>query len=116
VADGDVIYSTQGSKFVRLTDNATGGTNGQWIDCGEYDSALIAIDFAPGTFVGTYEVDLSNAATIPLNTANGVPAAAGTTSSANVSIPVAPRWIKGRVSAFTSGAISVNVILRSNGI
>lgn len=107
MAHGDIEFQSLGAQTATLLDAAAATTDGVWIDVGEYENASVHFDFATGTGVGTVQFRGSDLPTKPDNTAHGVQIGTDQTASSLSSTLTLPRWVKCRVTAFTSGTISV---------
>lgn len=82
--------------------NAAGTTNGVWIDLRGLGLASVSIE---GIGTATAHVCCSNAAAKPDNTTHGLQLGDDLTADAMVSLLVPVRWLKVRISAWTSGTV-----------
>jgi len=84
-------------------------TDGTWISLKGRHPLTLTIE---GDFVGTVQILGSNNPSEPLDTFNFAPIIGGVslTAPAIVSVDAAHAWIKARVTAYTSGAISAFVM------
>lgn len=91
-----------------LLESVTGTNDGTWQNLNGIHPASITVG---GTFVGTIKILVSNAPTKPLDSDNAqAQFGADITTPSTLSTDLPYRWIKARVSAFTSGAITVAVM------
>ncbi len=122
MSDGQIISNAQNgfngpSELTSLvTDTASATNTGVWIDARFMDKFSLDVT---GPFVGTVAIMGSNAATIPANATDGniiqtkisggsYAATITTTGIYDSGVDYAPvRWIKAKVTAYTSGSISV---------
>lgn len=89
----------------KLLDAAGAQTDGQWVDVRDITSGSIHLF---GTFDGTVDIRGSNAAEKPENSEHGIQIGSNLTAPALVAYSMPVRWVKARVTIYTSGSISVN--------
>lgn len=87
----------------KLLDVAGGTTDGQWVDVRGFKNFTVDIRL---TGTATAKVCGSNEPTKPANTAHGVQVGPDIITDSMVSITSPLRWLKCRVSSFSSGTIS----------
>jgi len=87
----------------QLLSGATSTGNGTWMDANGLNHMLITVR---GITTATVEIDLSNDLAEPLATDNGLTLGAPLTADGFVQADVTARWIKCRVTAYTSGTIN----------
>jgi hypothetical protein len=96
---------------VRLLSAATGTGNGEWVEARGFTAGSVHVS---GITTATVQVSISNSPTQPLPTDNGVNAGSALTANGMVNLnsflPV--RWIKARVTAYTSGSINADLELQ----
>lgn len=124
-ADGDVKLKTNAALHVVLTDAAAATGNGVWVDVSDYATGVIE---CTASLVSTVEIDGDCNTTRPADSANGYPLltaivnpAPPTTGIVVISPADAatattlrqmPRWIKTRVTAWTSGTVNCWMLAR----
>ena len=109
MANGDLIQHTGDMHHWIMLDDIGAGDDGVWIDAGgRYDNLSVHVT---GITTATVVINGSNAATKPANTVHGI-ALASVTADAMIQLTLIPIWIKGRISAWTSGDISAFGLLR----
>ena len=99
-ADGDVLFSAQ------LLTNIAATSNGQWVAIEGLNPFTIHVT---GITTATAELRVSNNSTKPLDTAHEVAyptAGASLTADGMWAIIDPVRWVKVRISAYTSGTIN----------
>jgi len=111
LANGDVISQGDYFKHIKLIDAKSATDNGVWVDCRRYDQASIHVS---GITTATVIINASNAASFPGNSSHEVQRAS-LSADGEIIYEVLPAFIKARISAWTSGATSVFIILRSTG-
>ena len=109
MANGDAITQTADYLHVKLQDTISATDNGVWINTCGYAAGTIHFTLA-GT--ATCQVYGSNAATIPAVSTHADQIGIDINGSQLVTLAVLPRWIKVRISAWTSGATSAIATLR----
>ena len=89
-----------------LLSGVTATSDGTWVRVKGKHPAQVTIE---GTFMGDVQILASNNPRQPLDSFNGAPVVDGVTHSApdNIKIDDAWEWVKARVTAYTSGSISV---------
>lgn len=87
----------------QLLTNATATGNGVWMDANGLNRFLIIVR---GITTATVEISISNDLTEPLATDHGVILGAPITADGFLQADVTARWVKARVSAYTSGTIN----------
>lgn len=114
MANGDLIDTVKAKSIARsassykLLDGQSSATDGVWIDTRLFSAGSVEIS---GTFVSTVEIHATNLAN-PAPTDNG--AVIGTASSPGFvqlvqsGIPLRSRYVKAKVTAYTSGSINAN--------
>ena len=108
MASGDIITNRKYFRHIRLLDALGATDNGVWIDCLSFTSISIEVS---GITTATVLINTSNAATKPANTAHGQLRATFTADGEYTSNNL-PRWLKARISPWTSGTISAIATLR----
>lgn len=108
MASGDVIQRTPSMLHVKLLDALVAVDDGVWIDTGDYKEASIHVS---GVTTATVKINGSGKATKPTATTHDIEMS-GVTADAIVDLPQLPRWLKARISAWTSGTISVFAVMR----
>src|SRR3990167_2131534 len=108
MASGDIITNRKYFRHIKLLDAIGAANDGVWIDCISFTSISIEVS---GITTATVLINSSNAATKPANTAHGQLRGTFTADGDHVSSNL-PRWIKARISAWTSGTISAIATLR----
>jgi hypothetical protein len=95
--------------FDRLLSGATGTTDGTWYNLQGNHPVTITIE---GTFAATVQVLVSNNPDRPLDSFNDCPRPDGIdhTTPSVITIDAAYKWVKVRVSAYTSGTISAFIL------
>lgn len=109
MADGDKIFEHRHILHYKLIDAAVATGNGVWIDTADYGSGTIHLTLA-GT--ATAQVFGSNAAAAPAASTDHAQIGVDINASSLVTIAVMPRWIKVKVSSWTSGAVSAFLCAR----
>ena len=115
MADGDKVFEHRHILHYKLIDAAVATDNGVWIDTADYPEGCVHVTIAGQA---TVQIFGSNAAAVP--GASTDHAQLGSDIVASGMFPVAnskngaPRWIKCKVSAWTSGAVSAFLVLRRN--
>ncbi len=89
-----------------LIDGAVATTDGAWVDVGRYSKCSIHVD---GITTATVTINGSNAQTIPADSANGDAIGSSITADGWVSLDPLPRWLKARVTVWSSGTVRVDV-------
>lgn len=108
MADGDVIYAREFKQW-KLIDAAAATDNGVWIDTAQFGDGDIEVTIS-GT--ATVQIRGSSAPTIPANASHVNQIGSDVTASGDYDMIRAPRWLKARVSAWSSGTVNVYVLLR----
>jgi hypothetical protein len=110
MADGDIIAPRHPQfTHVKLIDAAASTDNGVWIDTGQLDHGSIHIIIAT---TATVQIRGSDAATVPANATDGYQVGSDVTATGGFDISNLPRWLKAKVSAWTSGQVDVLATLR----
>lgn len=117
VATRDVIKAPEsqgnGALVSRLLTAVVAVDDGDWIDTLGYSPHSFEIT---GITIGTVQIRGSNAPTKPANTVHGFQIGADVTVAGSQLVvnqdPI--RWVKARVSAWTSGTISVDMVAEGN--
>lgn len=101
---GQTINTIQGRKVARATllSAVVATDDGVWIDIEGFNEQTVHIE---GITTATAKVNISATPTKPANNAHGIEAASCAADCAVV-VSMGVRWIKVRVSAYTSGTIS----------
>lgn len=108
--DGTVRARFAGGENWTLIDDEDGATNdGVWMDASDFWSGSVDVAIS-GT--ATVQIRGDDSVTRPANTAHGRQVGDDITSSGSYSLVYAPRWVKARVSAYTSGTVDVNATMR----
>jgi hypothetical protein len=114
MANGDLIDTVKAKSIARsasgykLLDGQAATTNGVWVDTRLFSVGSVEIS---GTFVGTVEIHATNLPN-PQATDNGI--AIGTISAPGFvalvqgGVPIRSRYVKAKVTAYTSGSINAN--------
>lgn len=114
MANGDLIDTIKAKSIARsasgykLLDGQAATTNGVWVDTRLFSGGSVEVS---GTFVGTVEIHATNLAN-PAPTDNGT--VIGTTTSpafvalVQSGVAVRSRFVKAKVTAYTSGSINAN--------
>lgn len=116
-ADGDVIDGSGPNpatftKCWKSTDAAVAVSNGVWVDARAFRSASV---HTFGTFVGTVQVRGSNAVADPGPTNHEIAIGSDITTATLTFITTLPvRWLKVRVSAYTSGTVNAYLCAHFN--
>jgi hypothetical protein len=92
-----------------LLDGLSAQDNGDWLDVEGYGKKTIEVIISNSAAVQVY---VSNAPTKPLNTEDHIKVGADVSASALIELTSPVRWLKAKVSAWTSGTVSAYV----NGI
>lgn len=111
MASGDVISRKERFVHIKMLDALAAADNGVWIECHGYDQVSIHID---GITTATVTVNASSKATKPANTVHDI-VRASLTADGEVTYQVLPRWMKCRISAWTSGTVSAFAVFRLTG-
>ena len=111
MANGKVDLQRPGIMQIRLIDALAATSDGQWIDTKGFDTASIQVT---GITTATVRIHTSNQPTIPANSSHEEERTS-VTADAEITYTILPRWIKARISAWTSGTISVFIVLRRVG-
>ena len=89
-----------------LLDAVVAQDNGDWLSVEGYGKKTIEIIISN---TATAQVYVSNAPTKPLNTADHIKVGADVAASALIELTSPVRWLKVKVSAWTSGTVSAYV-------
>jgi len=89
-----------------LLDAVAAQDNGDWLDVEGYGKKTIEIIISN---TATAQVYVSNAPAKPLNTADHIKVGADVTTSGLVELTSPVRWLKVKVSGWTSGTVSAYV-------
>lgn len=108
MANGDLIKSDKLYKQFVLIDAATAAADGVWIDVSNFERGSFHLVLG----VGTLQIRGSNEKLKPENTAHGFQIGTDATNETGITTEVLPRWIKGRVSAHTSGTHNIFAVIR----
>ena len=106
MANGTKYYMDPEWAHFTLIDGAVATTDGAWVDVGRYAKCSIHVD---GITTATVTINGSNAQAQPADSANGDQIGANITADGWASVDPLPRWIKARVTAWTSGTVRVDV-------
>lgn len=113
MADGDLIdqgaapsVSDYYTSF-KLIDAAVATDSGAWVDVRGF--ANLSLDVTLGGGTATVQLMGSNAPTRPANNVDGRQIGANITADGIVSVTTPVRWLKVKVSAYTSGTINANL-------
>lgn len=109
MANGTINATTKRAINVTLIDAAAATDDGTWIDTMDFAEGSIDVTISA---TATAQIRGSDAATKPADNTHGNQIGSDITSSGQYSIVNCPRWLKARVSAFTSGTVTVNATLR----
>ena len=84
---------------------------GEWVDARDWESLLAHVTIET---TATVIINGSNASTIPANSAHGITLASALTATGIFTLEAKeiPRWVKIRVSAWTSGDVDVDFKIR----
>lgn len=108
MADGDVVQKI-GSPEVRrhwlMIDDKVAVADGVWVDLSKFTKEL-ELRFT-GITTATLQVRGSSASTKPLDTDDQVQEGLDVIANGTVNIQHPPRWLKVKISAWTSGTIRV---------
>ena len=105
MADGDIQQDSSSIRTWLLTDAAVATGDGVWVTIGPFRQNInIHVD---GITTATVEIDGSSTSSIPANTNHGDQIGGNITADGHISLLEPPRWVKARVTAWTSGTISV---------
>lgn len=96
-------YSGPYTGSYTLLNGAQATDEGQWVDVSKFGSGSVDVQ---GTFVGTIQIQGSNADAQPANSTAGNQIGTNITAAGIVAISIPVRWIKATVTAYTSGSIS----------
>lgn len=116
-ADGDVIDGAgpNAASFMKCwksVDAAVAIGNGVWVDARAFRSASV---HTFGTFVGTAQVRGSNSVADPGAANHEIQIGADVTTATLTFITTLPvRWLKVRVSAYTSGTVNAYLCANAN--
>jgi hypothetical protein len=96
---------------VQLITNAVAAGNGEWVEARGFTAGSVHVS---GITTATVQVSISNSPTKPLATDNGVNAGTSISSNGMVNLNgVLPaRWVKARVTSYTSGTINADLELQ----
>ena len=111
MANGDVIETDSYYRLQKMIDAKAAVDVGFWIDTHGYDQSSIHVD---GITTATVIINSSNAAVKPANSSHEIQRASYTADVERTD-QVMPRWIKARISAWTSGTITVIIKLMRTG-
>ncbi len=112
-ADGDVFQEDNNLTHGVFVDAASGTTNGVWVDADHLGgSGSVEIT---GTGTWTIQIRGSNAETKPANTSHGSQIADNIVAADLYPLNVKTRWVKARVSAYTSGTPSAHYVIGKAG-
>ena len=109
MANGDSVYQSAETWHVKLQDAISATDNGVWIDTRGYPDGSIGVTIAT---TATIQIRGSDAPTIPANNTDGNQLGSDVTASTTLDLTDAPRWLKCKISAWTSGAVTVTATLR----
>lgn len=90
--------------YMTLHDAAGATANGPTVDVGEYEQGSIQVT---GTFVGQVQAEVSNDGTTWVALGSAI-----STPSLTAHSTINTRYYRARVSAWTSGAITVRVVFK----
>jgi hypothetical protein len=103
-------YASNFRGEYQLIDNAGATDSGVWVDFNQYRTGSIDVT---GTFVATLQLMGSNAQNIPSNVTDGNIIGSNITTAGLTAVTMPVRWIKVKVSAYTSGNVTVMLHARN---
>ena len=109
MANGDTVFQNADCFHVKLQDSTSATDNGVWIDTRGYSDGSITISIATTATVQIYGND---APAIPAAGTHSFQLGSDVTASTCLDLTDSPRWLKARISAWTSGAVIVTATLR----
>lgn len=109
MADGDRVFEHRHILHYILIDAKSATSDGAWIDTADFSDGNVHVNMAG---VATVQIYGSSRATVPASGTNDQQIGPNITSSMLYPIVGAPRWMKAVVSAWTSAAVSVFLVLR----
>lgn len=113
MANGDIILEARHERTWKLIDAISATSDGAWIDTGDFKDGSITVSIATTATVQIRGSDIgATDSTPPATATSGQQLGSDITASACLEITNCPRWIKAKISAWTSGAVNVNVTLR----
>lgn len=107
MASGDKRSTKDGLRHWTLLDGVAATDNGVWIDTEEHRLAGV-IDIS-GMTVATVQIYGSNAFAKPANATDGRQIGVDIVADTLLEIGALPRWVKTKISAWTSGTIIANL-------
>lgn len=113
MAVGIVDFYSVGKRQVRgkLLEAQAATTNGTWYPLNGVHPVSFAVNGAGAAFVGTVQLMFSNDQTKPPDSDNSQTQIGGNlTTPTSIEIDQPYQWVKARVSAYTSGNITVSVL------
>ncbi len=100
-------YDEKNRLNVYALQAATGTGDGEWVETGALRTASIHVE---GITTATVTITGSNELTMPLNTAHGVEfSASPLTADGLIELQVPTKYMKVRVTAYTSGTINAYI-------
>lgn len=111
MANGDQIDEKRGhkigswSKSYKLLDAVGATSNGKWIDTSLFPRCSVHVK---GTFTATIKIMGSNDEA-PADNVDGPQIGADITTEGLVSFELPCRWVKAKVTAYSSGSINANL-------
>ena len=109
MASGDFAAGGRFGQLFKLIDAVSATSDGVWIDATMLQHGSIEVTIAT---TATVQLRGSNAASKPANSADGFQIGSDITASGGFAIEHLPRFLKAKISAHTSGAVSVLAWLR----
>ena len=115
MANGDVIdsgriYADAFYRSIKLLDASVAADNGVWIDARGFPRMTVDIF---GSFVATIQIHGSNEVVVPSNPTDGRQLGANVTAPGVIAIDSPVRWLKAKVSSYTSGTVNANINMAS---
>lgn len=106
MANGTFFDANPDFGHGELIDDAEATADGVWLDVGRYAKASIQI---AGITTATVDIRGSNAEAKPADNTHGTIIGSAVTADTFASVDPLPRWIKARVTAWTSGTVRVDI-------
>jgi len=110
MANGEIVAKYKLALHVKLLDAQVAATDGVWMDMGDYAEGTFEVS---GITVATVQLRGSNAAVRPVNTVHGTQLGTDITADSHRDVAILPRWLKARISAYTSGTINALGMLKT---
>lgn len=111
MANGRVIEMSEQTVHIAALDAVVAVDTGQWISTKGYDQGTIHIK---GITTATVIINSSNEETRPTAATHDIQRLSVTADAEHI-LATLPRWIKVRISAWTSGTIDAFMLLRLSG-